>query len=164
MVLTTPGIGGECGATLGNSRLLYQGLFLAPHTVCQALKTAVFCAAILDAVGIETSPKWNEKRSDIIQTVRLGSREKMLAFCRGIQGGSPVDSYVTPEPWAMPGYDCDVVMAAGNFIQGSSIELSCDGPVREPYDLYLQGGLTYEAGKLGTLNAVSRMLNEASES
>ncbi len=164
MVLTTPGIGGECGATLGNSRLLFQGLFLAPHTVCQALKTAVFCAAILDAVGIETSPKWNEKRSDIIQTVRLGSREKMLAFCRGIQGGSPVDSYVTPEPWAMPGYDCDVVMAAGNFIQGSSIELSCDGPVREPYDLYLQGGLSYEAGKLGILNAVSRMLNEASES
>ena len=163
MMLTTPGIGGECGATLGNSRLLFQGLFLAPHTVCQALKTAVFCAAVLEEIGIMTSPKWNEKRSDIIQMIRMADREKMLAFCRGIQGGSPVDSYVTPEPWAMPGYECDVVMAAGNFIQGSSIELSCDGPVREPYDLYLQGGLTYESGKLGILNAVNTMMNVISE-
>ena len=163
MVLTTPGIGGECGATLGTSRLLFQGLFLAPHTVCQALKTAVFCAAVLEEIGIETFPKWNEKRSEIIQMIRLADREKMLAFCRGIQGGSPVDSYVSPEPWAMPGYENDVVMAAGTFIQGSSIELSCDGPVREPFDLYLQGGLTYESGKLGIMNAVSAIMNETSE-
>ena len=158
MCLTTPGIGGECGATLGTSRLLFEGLYFAPHCVCQALKTAVFCAALMDELGMKTSPAWNEKRSDIIQAVDLGSKEKMTDFCRGIQSGSAVDSYVSPEPWAMPGYDCEVIMAAGNFIQGASLELSADGPLREPYTVYLQGGLTYEAGKLGIMNAVSSML------
>ena len=158
MCLTTPGIGGECGATLGNNRLLFQGLYFAPHCVCQALKTAVFCSALMEELGMKTSPSWNEKRSDIIQAVDLGSRERMTAFCKGIQSGSAVDSYVSPEPWNMPGYDCEVIMAAGNFIQGASLELSADGPVREPYTVYLQGGLTYEAGKLGIMNAVSSFI------
>ena len=157
--LTTPGIGGECGSTLGVNRLLFQGLFLAPHTVAQALKTAVFCAAMMDELGIETSPKYDEKRSDIIQMVKLGTPERMKQFCLGIQSGAPVDSYVTPEPWAMPGYDDEVIMAAGAFIQGSSIELSADGPMREPYIAYMQGGLTYESGKLGIMMAVSAMLS-----
>jgi cystathionine beta-lyase family protein involved in aluminum resistance len=159
MRLTTPGIGGECGSTLGVNRLLYQGLFLAPHTVAQALKTAVFCAAMMERIGLETSPKAAEKRSDIIQMVRLGTPENMKLFCAGIQAGAPVDSYVTPEPWQMPGYDCPVIMAAGSFIQGSSIELSADGPMREPYIAYMQGGLTYESGRLGIMMAVSAMLS-----
>ena len=156
--LTTPGIGGECGSTLGNNRLLYQGLFLAPHTVAQALKTAVFCAAMMEEFGIESSPGVEDERSDIIQVVKLGSPERMKRFCLGIQSGAPVDSYVTPEPWAMPGYEDEVIMAAGAFIQGSSIELSADGPMREPYAVYMQGGLTYESGKLGIMMAVSAML------
>lgn len=160
MRLTTPGIGGECGSTLGNNRLLFQGLFMAPHVVAQALKTAVFCAAMMDELGIESSPDISEKRSDIIQMVKLGSPDKMKRFCLGIQAGAPVDSYVTPEPWAMPGYDCDVIMAAGAFIQGSSIELSADGPIREPYIVYMQGGLTFESGKLGIMMAVSAMLDK----
>ena len=158
--LTTPGIGGECGSTLGSSRLLFQGLFMAPHTVAQALKTACFCAAMMDELGLESSPAVDEKRSDIIQMIRLGSEENMRRFCLGIQSGAPVDSYVTPEPWAMPGYDCPVIMAAGSFIQGSSIELSADGPIREPYIVYMQGGLTYESGKLGIMMAVSAMLEK----
>ena len=157
MRLTTPGIGGECGSTLGVNRLLYQGFFLAPHTVAQALKTAVFCAAMMERIGLETSPKAAEKRSDIIQMVRLGTPENMKLFCAGIQAGAPVDSYVTPEPWQMPGYDCPVIMAAGSFIQGSSIELSADGPFREPYTVYMQGGLTYESGRLGVMLAASAM-------
>lgn len=157
--LTTPGIGGECGSTLGSNRLLYQGLFLAPHTVAQALKTAVFCAAMMEECGVETSPGIEEKRSDIIQMVKLGSAERMKRFCLGIQAGAPVDSYVTPEPWTMPGYEDEVIMAAGAFIQGSSIELSADGPIREPYTVYMQGGLTYESGKLGIMMAVSAMLD-----
>ena len=158
MRLTTPGIGGECGSTLGNNRLLFQGLFMAPHIVAQALKTAVFCAAMMDQMGLESSPAVNEKRSDIIQMIKLGDAEKMKRFCLGIQAGAPVDSYVTPEPWPMPGYDCPVIMAAGAFVQGSSIELSADGPMREPYVVYMQGGLTYESGKLGIMMAVSAML------
>ncbi len=156
--LTTPGIGAECGSTLGVSRQFYQGLFLAPHTVSQALKTAVFCAAMMDELGIESAPRFDEKRSDIIQMVKLGSADRLKKFCLGIQAGAPVDSYVTPEPWAMPGYDDEVIMAAGAFIQGSSIELSADGPMREPYIAYMQGGLTYESGKLGIMMAVSAML------
>ena len=159
MRLTTPGIGGECGSTLGNSRLLFQGLFMAPHVVAQALKTACFCAAMMDEMGIESSPGALDRRSDIIQMVRLGSPENMKRFCLGIQAGAPVDSFVTPEPWPMPGYDCPVIMAAGAFIQGSSIELSADGPMREPYTVYMQGGLTYESGKLGIMMAVSAMLD-----
>lgn len=160
MRLTTPGIGGECGASLGYNRLLFQGLFLAPHTTAQALKTAVFCAAMMEQVGIRSFPGIHDSRSDIIQTVCLGSEERMRRFCRGIQKGAPVDSYVTPEPWAMPGYDDPVIMAAGSFIQGSSIELSADGPVRPPYHVYMQGGLTYESGKLGIMMAVEELLCE----
>lgn len=156
--LTVPGIGGECGATFGLNRSLYQGLFLAPHTTAQALKTAALCAAMLEALGYETFPASGEFRSDIIQTVVLRSGENLLKFCRGIQSGSPVDSFVTPEAWQMPGYEDQVVMAAGAFIQGSSIELSCDGPMREPYMAFLQGGLTYEAGRLGVMAAVAEML------
>ena len=159
MRLTTPGIGGECGSTLGNNRLLYQGIFMAPHIVAQALKTAVFCAAMMEQMGIETSPSIDDNRSDIIQMVKLGTPERMKQFCLGIQAGAPVDSYVTPEPWPMPGYDCPVIMAAGAFIQGSSIELSADGPMRAPYTVYMQGGLTYESGKLGIMMAVSAMLD-----
>ena len=160
--LTTPGIGGECGSTLGNSRLLFQGFFMAPHTVLQALKTAVFAASIMEELNIPSFPRYDEPRSDIIQRIALGSPEKMKAFCRGIQAGAPVDSFVTPEPYPMPGYDDEVIMAAGAFVQGSSIELSCDGPMREPYNVYLQGGLTYESGRLGIMMAVSGMLEKNS--
>lgn len=158
MRLTTPGIGGECGATLGNNRLLFQGLFMAPHTVAQALKTATFCAAMMHKIGFETSPAPDEVRSDIIQMVTLKTADNMKKFCKGIQSGAPVDSYVTPEPWQMPGYNCPVIMAAGAFVQGSSIELSADGPMKEPYIAYMQGGITYESGKLGIMMAVNEML------
>lgn len=159
MRLTTPGIGGECGASLGNNRLLFQGFFMAPHTVAQALKTATFCAAMLEKIGFETSPSSKEIRHDIIQMVTLKNADNMKKFCRGIQSGAPVDSYVSPEPWQMPGYECPVIMAAGAFIQGSSIELSADGPMKEPYIAYMQGGITYESGKLGIMMAVSEMLS-----
>lgn len=155
--LTCPGIGGECGATLAQNRLLFQGLFMAPHTVGQALRTSVFCAALLGKLGYETSPAVNEPRADIIQRVTLGSADALVRFCKGIQAGSPVDAYLSPEPWAMPGYDCEVVMAAGTFVQGASIELSADGPLREPYYVFVQGGLTYESGKLGIMAAASSM-------
>ena len=158
--LTVPGIGGECGCTLGTNRQLYQGLFMAPHTTAQALKTAALCAAMLEKLGFETSPSAMEPRYDIIQTVTLRSGENLCRFCRGIQAGSPVDSYVTPEPWKMPGYEDEVIMAAGAFIQGSSIELSADGPMREPYMAFLQGGLTYESGRLGIMNAIAEMLDK----
>lgn len=160
MRLTTPGIGGECGSTLGNNRLLFQGLFFAPHTVAQALKTAVFCAAMMEELGLESIPGIEEKRSDIIQMIKLRDPEKMKRFCLGIQAGAPVDSFVTPQPAPMPGYDCPIIMAAGAFVQGSSIELSADGPMREPYTVYMQGGLTYESGKLGVMMAVSAMLED----
>lgn len=159
MRLTTPGIGGECGATLGNNRLLFQGLFMAPHIVAQAIKTMTFCSAMMKKIGFESSPAPDEVRSDIIQMVTLKTPENMKKFCRGIQGGAPVDSYVTPEPWQMPGYNVPVIMAAGAFVQGSSIELSADGPMREPYTLYIQGGITYESGKLGIMMAVNEMLS-----
>jgi len=156
--LTTPGIGGECGSTLGNNRLMYQGFFMAPHIVAQALKTTAFCAGMMENLGFKTSPSATEARHDIIQMIEFGSAERLLKFCAGIQHGSPVDSYVTPVPWAMPGYDDEVVMAAGAFVQGSSIELSCDGPMREPYIGYMQGGLTYESGKLGVMLAADEIL------
>jgi len=158
MRLTCPGIGRECGATLGNNRLLYQGLFMAPHTVAQALKTAVFAARLMEQLGYETEPKSDAVRHDIIQMIHLGGAEAVKRFCKGIQSGAPVDSYVTPEPWDMPGYGCPVIMAAGAFIQGASIELSADAPMREPYTVYLQGGLTYESGKTGILLAAEELL------
>lgn len=160
MRLTVPGIGRECGSTLGNNRLLYQGLFLAPHTVAQALKTAVFQARIMELLGYKTEPHSGQPRHDIIQMVSLEKPELVEKYCKGIQSGSPVDSFVTPVPWDMPGYDCPVIMAAGAFIQGASIELSADAPMRPPYTVYMQGGLTYETGKTGVLLAVEEMLKK----
>lgn len=155
--LTAPGIGKECGCTLGHDRSLYQGLFLAPHVTAQAVKTALFAARLMEKLGFEVDPKSTDIRHDIIQMIHLRDPEAVKRFCRGIQSGSPVDSYVTPEPWDMPGYDSQVIMAAGAFNQGSSIELSCDAPMREPYTVYLQGGLTYESGKLGLLLAAQAL-------
>ena len=159
MRLTTPGIGGECGASLGNNRLLFQGFLMAPHIVAQAIKTVTFCSVMMKKIGFESSPAPDEARNDIIQMVTLKNGENMKKFCRGVQAGAPVDSYVTPEPWQMPGYNVPVIMAAGAFVQGSSIELSADGPMREPYTLYVQGGITYESGKLGIMMAVNEMLS-----
>ena len=155
--LTSVGCGLEVGATLGQTKSMYKGLFYAPHTTAQAIKTAHLAAYIFgeDGLGFEVEPHWSEQRYDIIQAVITHSPEALCAICRGIQAGSPVDSYVTPEPWAMPGYTDEVIMAAGAFTQGSSIELSADGPMREPYIAYLQGGLTYESGRIGILYAAS---------
>ena len=158
--LTAPGIGGECGCTMGQNRLLYQGLFLAPHTTTQALKTAIFCAKVMEKLGYEVSPKAEEPRYDIIQTIAFGAPDPLRRFCEGIQAGAPVDSFVTPEPWDMPGYDDQVIMAAGAFVQGASIELSADAPMREPYVCYMQGGLTYSSGKAGILLAAERIKNQ----
>lgn len=160
MRLTVPGIGRKCGASLGNNRSLYQGLFFAPHTVAQALKTAAFAAKMVELLGYRTDPRSDAPRSDIVQMIHLGSGEKVEQFCRGIQAGAPVDSFVTPIPWDMPGYDCPVVMAAGAFIQGASIELTADAPIRPPYTVYMQGGLTYESGKTGILLAIEELLRD----
>ena len=158
--LTSPGVGGEVGATLGQNKSLYKGLFYAPHTTAQALKTAHLAAYMFEKLGFNAVPKWNEKRSDIIQTVITGAPEVLCAFCRGIQAGSPVDAFVCPEPWDMPGYNDKVIMAAGAFTQGSSIELSADGPIRPPYTVYFQGGLTYESGKLGIMSAAQTVIED----
>lgn len=160
MRMTVPGIGRECGASLGNNRALYQGLFLAPHVVAQATKTAVFAAKVMEMLGYRTDPLSTDIRHDIIQMIHLEKPEAVEKFCKGIQAGAPVDSFVTPVPWAMPGYDCPVIMAAGAFIQGSSIELSADAPMRPPYTVYMQGGLTYESGKLGILLAADELLRK----
>lgn len=156
--LTTPGIGGECGSTFGIMRQLYQGLFLAPHIVMEALKGAVFCSRIMENAGFEVLPKYNDKRSDIIQAIKFNDRENLIKFCKGIQKGSPIDSHVECEPWAMPGYNDEVIMAAGAFIQGSSIELSADAPIREPYIAYLQGGLTFDHAKIGILISLNNII------
>ena len=137
---------------------MFRGLFYAPHTVAQALKTAHFAAYIFEKLDYEASPRWNERRYDIIQTIKLGAPDKLVAFCRGLQAGSPVDAFVSPEPWDMPGYSDPVIMAAGAFTGGSSIELSADGPLRPPYTVYMQGGLTYESGKIGVLSAAAELL------
>lgn len=158
--LTTPGLGKHVGASLGHNRLMFQGLFMAPHVVAESLKGAVFCAGVMEALGFETSPKVNDRRGDIIQAVRFNNPESLIAFCQGIQKGSPVDSFVTPEPWDMPGYDCPVIMAAGAFIQGSSIELSADAPIKSPYTAYMQGGLVFEHVKLGIMVAIQKMLEK----
>lgn len=157
--LTSPGIGAEVGASLGMNRHMYQGLFLAPHVVGQALKTALLAARMLELSGYDVCPASDELRADIIQAVRLGSPERVCAFCRGIQKGAPIDSYVTPEPWDMPGYDHPVIMAAGAFVSGASIEISADAPIKEPYIAYMQGGLTYESGKLSVLFALDALRN-----
>lgn len=155
---TSVGIGKECGATLGNNKLMYQGLFLAPHIVAQAVKSAILCSAVFQKLGFEVDPKPQENRYDIIQSIKFGTPEGVIAFCQGIQKGSPVDSFVTPMPWDMPGYQDQVIMAAGAFIQGSSIELSADGPIRPPYIAYMQGGLTYESAKLGIMHAAQNVI------
>ncbi len=156
--MTAPGIGKECGLTFGTTRILLQGLFIAPMIVANAKKGAIFCARLFERAGFETFPFFKDKRSDIIQSVGLHSQEEIVRFCRGIQKAAPVDSFVTPEPWAMPGYDSEVIMAAGAFVQGSSIELSADAPMREPYTVYFQGGLTYEHSKLGAMLALNEIL------
>lgn len=158
--LTTVGTGGEVGATLGQNRNMFLGLFYAPHTTAAALKTAHLAAYVFEKMGFLAEPKWSESRADIIQTVVTHSADTLCAFCRGIQAGSPVDAYVEPQPWAMPGYSDEVIMAAGAFVQGASVELSADGPIRPPYTVFFQGGLTYESGKYGVLTAadyVSKM-------
>jgi cystathionine beta-lyase family protein involved in aluminum resistance len=155
--LSAPGLGQEVGANLGLMPAFYQGLFLSPTVVAGALKGAIFAAACYEKLGFRVIPASTEERHDIIQAVELGSREGMVTFCKGIQSAAPVDSYVTPEPWPMPGYDSDVIMAAGAFVQGSSIELSADGPIREPYAVYFQGGLTWYHAKLGILMSLQKM-------
>ena len=156
--LTCPGVGREAGATLGHSRELYMGLFSAPHVVGEAMKTAVFASALFKALGFEVTPEPDDKRGDIIQCVTLGTAEGLIAFCRGMQSGAPVDAFVTPEPWDMPGYDDKVIMAAGAFTMGASIELSADGPLRPPYAAWMQGGLNFHSAHAGVLLAAQKML------
>ena len=155
--LTAPGIGKEIGPSLNQNMNLLKGLFFAPQVVASSVKTAIFASKILEELGYDVEPKYDEKRADIVQTIHLGSAEKLIKFCQGIQKGSPIDSNVIPEPGYMGGYQYKVIMAAGTFTEGSTIELSCDGPIREPYIAYLQGGLTYEYGKYGILKAIEEM-------
>ena len=156
--LTAPGEGKEVGPTLGINRSILQGLFFAPSVVASSLKTAVFTSKMLEELGYEVEPKYNEKRADIVQTIYFKNREKLIKYCQGIQKGSPIDSNSLPMPWDMPGYTDQVIMAAGTFTQGSSIELSCDGPIREPYIAFQQGALTYEYGKIGVLKAIQQIM------
>jgi cystathionine beta-lyase family protein involved in aluminum resistance len=158
--LSSPGLGKEVGATLGVNSSFYQGLFLAPTVVAGALKGAIFAANAYEKLGFKVIPNGSEPRYDIIQAVELGTDKGLIAFCKGIQAAAPVDSYVTPEPWAMPGYDSDVIMAAGAFVQGSSIELSADGPLKPPYNVYFQGGLTWYHAKLGIMMSMQKMSEE----
>ncbi len=158
--LTSPGLGKEVGASLAVTQSFYQGLFLAPTVVASALKGAIFAANMLEGLGFLVLPNGSESRHDIIQAVTLGSAEGVISFCKGIQYGSPVDSFVTPEPWAMPGYDANVIMAAGAFVSGSSIELSADGPIKEPYAVYFQGGLTFPHARYGIMRAVQQLKND----
>lgn len=157
--LTAPGMGDELGASLSNNRLLFQGLFLAPHVVSQAIKGAIFAAGMFAKLGYKTLPLPTEVRGDIIQAIELGSADKLIAFCGGIQKYSPVDSFAAPEPWDMPGYADKIIMAAGTFVQGASIEFSADGPLREPYNVYLQGGLTFEHAIIGIMGAAQAVLD-----
>lgn len=155
--MTCPGIGGECGLTFGQTRSMLQGLFMAPKVVNGAVRGAILCAKVYEKLGYQVCPGTKDSRSDIIQAVQLGSPEAVVAFCEGIQAAAPIDAHVTPVPWAMPGYESEVVMAAGAFVQGSSIELSADAPIREPYNVYFQGGLTYEHSKFGVLKSVNQL-------
>jgi cystathionine beta-lyase family protein involved in aluminum resistance len=157
--LTIPGIGGECGSTFGVMRTFFQGLFFAPHVAIEAVKGAIFCARIMELAGFEVLPKFDDNRSDIIQAIKFNDKDKLIKFCKGIQAGSPIDSFVECEPWDMPGYNDQVIMAAGAFIQGSSIELSADAPIRDPYIAYLQGGLTFDHAKIGILIALSKVVS-----
>jgi len=157
--LTCPGIGGECGLTFGQTRTMLQGLFLAPRTVTDAVKGAALCGAVFKKLGFKVFPGPEAERSDIVQTITLGSPEALIEFCKAIQAASPVDSFVSPEPWEMPGYKDNVIMASGAFVTGSSIELSADGPMRPPYNVYFQGGLTYEHAKLGVMSVAQRLID-----
>jgi cystathionine beta-lyase family protein involved in aluminum resistance len=157
--LTSPGIGRECGASLGQNLDMYKGFYLAPHVVAQSLKTSVFCAAVYSELGLSVSPKPFEKRNDIILAITFNDEEMLKCFCQGIQKGSAIDSFVVPQPWDMPGYQNQVIMAAGTFVQGASIELSADGPIREPYIAYVQGGLTFEGGKLGIMMSLQNLID-----
>lgn len=157
--LTAPGIGGEVGAMLGTTRAIFQGLFLAPHLVGQAVKGSVFAASVFEQLGFTTHPRWNDPRTDLIQAVQFTGPEHLIAFVQGIQQAAAVDAHVVPEPWDMPGYEHPVIMAAGTFIQGGSLELSADAPIREPYIAYMQGGLTYSHCKMGVLTAIQNMLD-----
>lgn len=157
--LSAPGVGREVGCTLNELRPMYQGLFFSPGVTASAVKTAVFASRLFELCGFETSPRYDEPRTDIIETISLGNPEALCAFCRGIQSGSPIDSFVTPEPWDMPGYDSQVIMAAGAFNLGASVELSADAPLREPYAVWMQGGLTYPTAKAGVLLAAQSMLD-----
>ncbi|NME81658.1 methionine gamma-lyase family protein [Clostridium sp. SM-530-WT-3G] len=156
--MTVPGVGGEYGATYGLMRSFYQGLFSAPHVTMEAVKTAIFTARVMEIAGFKVFPKSTDKRTDIIQAIEFGDPKKLVNFCSGIQAGSPIDAFAVCEPWAMPGYDSEIVMAAGAFISGSTIELSADGPVREPYIAYMQGGLNFDHGKIGVLIGLSKVL------
>lgn len=156
--MTCPGVGREVGASLGHNRELYMGFFSAPHVTGEALKTAVYSSALLELLGYKVSPKYNEYRADIIQSVILGKEQSLIAFCKGMQSGAPIDSFLSPEPWDMPGYTDKVIMAAGAFTLGSSIELSADAPIRPPYAAWLQGGINYHSGKTGVLLAVQSMI------
>lgn len=160
--LTVPGEGREVGPTLGINKLIAQGLFLAPSVVASSLKTALLTSKILEELGYEVEPKWNEERADIVQNIIFNNEKDLIKYCQGIQMGSPIDAYVVPEPWEMPGYDDKVIMASGSFTQGSSIELSCDGPIREPYIAYQQGSITYEYGKLGIIRAIKELIKKDS--
>ncbi|WP_163856155.1 methionine gamma-lyase family protein [Paenibacillus elgii] len=157
--LTSPGIGGEVGAMLGTTRAIFQGLFLAPHLVGQAVKGSVFAASVFEQLGFTTHPRWNDPRTDLIQAVQFTGPEHLIAFVQGIQQAAAVDAHVVPEPWDMPGYEHPVIMAAGTFIQGGSLELSADAPIREPYIAYMQGGLTYSHCKMGVLTAIQNMMD-----
>ena len=157
--LTAPGIGKEIGPSLGQNTQLLKGLFFAPQVVASSVKTAIFASRILEKLGYDVEPKYDEVRADIVQTIKLGSEENLVKFCQGIQTGSPIDSNVIPFPSDMGGYEDKVIMAAGTFTEGSTIELSCDGPIREPFIAYMQGGLTYEYGKFGILKAIQKMKN-----
>ena len=161
--LTAPGMGAELGASLVNNRLFFQGLFLAPHVVSQALKGVLFAAGIFENLGYTTYPRISDERGDIIQAIELGTAEKLVAFCSGVQKYSPVDSFVKPEPWDMPGYTDQIIMAAGTFVQGASIEFSADGPLRSPYNVYLQGGLTFEQVMFGILGAAEEIRQLSAE-
>ena len=156
--LTTPGTGKEVGATLGQNRAMFMGLFNAPHVTGEAVKTAVFAAALFETLGFDVTPRYNEARHDIIQAVCLEKPDALIAFCQGMQKGAPVDAFVAPEPWDMPGYDSQVIMAAGAFTMGASIELSADAPIREPYAAWMQGGLNFHSAKMGVMLAAQEML------
>ena len=155
--LTCPGIGGECGLTFGQTRNILQGIFMAPNVVKGAIKGAILCGEVYSQLGYDTCPKTGDARSDIIQGIKFFSEEKVIGFCQGVQEAAPIDSFVKPEPWDMPGYDTPVIMAAGAFIQGSSIELSADAPIREPYIAYFQGGLSYEHSKFGIIKSLDNL-------